>query len=92
MEWNSVVGTESNSVESSSVVWTEFSGRGFKSHSGQLSIATSKNPSVVNTICISSFRYTYAITSRKIRLKQMWRLMKAMTEMKPDTEQTIKLE
>ena len=27
-----------------------YSGRGFKSHSGQLSIATSKNPSVVNTI------------------------------------------
>ena len=33
----------------------EFSGRGFKSHSDQLSIATSKNCSVVNTICISSF-------------------------------------
>ena len=31
--------------------------RGFKSHSGQLSIATSNNPSVVNTICITSFRY-----------------------------------
>ena len=31
----------------------EFGGRGFKSHSGQLSIATSNNPSVVNTI------YTY---------------------------------
>ena len=28
----------------------EFSGRGFKSHSGQLSIVTSKNPSVMNTI------------------------------------------
>ena len=33
------------------------SGRGFKSDSGQLSTATSKNPSVVNTICINSFRY-----------------------------------
>ena len=32
-------------------------GRGFKSHSGQLSIATSENPSVVNTTCISSFHY-----------------------------------
>ena len=32
-------------------------GRGFKSHSGQLSIATSKNPPAVNTICINSFRY-----------------------------------
>ena len=31
-----------------------------KSHSGQLSIATSSNPSVVNTICINSFRYTQA--------------------------------
>ena len=33
-----------------SVRASEFSGRGFKSHSGQLSIATSKNLSVVNTI------------------------------------------
>ena len=39
-------------------VWTEFRGRGFKCHSGQLFIATSKNLSVVNTICTSSFRYT----------------------------------
>ena len=31
-------------------VGREFSGRGFKSHSGQLYIATSKNPSVVNSI------------------------------------------
>ena len=30
----------------------EFSGREFKSQSGQLSVATSKNPSVVNTIHI----------------------------------------
>ena len=30
----------------------EFSGRGFQSRSGKLSIATSKNPSVVNTIYI----------------------------------------
>ena len=49
-------------------------------HSGQLSIATSKNPSVVNTICISSFRYTHVITSRKFRLKQTRRLKKAMAE------------
>ena len=40
----------------------EFSGLVFKSHSDQLSIATSKNPSVVNTICISSFRYAHVIT------------------------------
>ena len=46
-----------------------FSGRGFKSHSGQLSIATSKNRSVVNTICISSFRYTHVITCSRFRLK-----------------------
>ena len=67
-------------------------GCGFKSHSSQLSIATSKNPSVVNTICISSFRYTHVITSRKFRLKQTWRLTKAMTEMKPYTEETMQLE
>ena len=46
----------------------------------------------MNTICISSFRYTHVITSRKIQLKQTWRLTKAMAEMKPDTEQTMKLE
>ena len=53
---------------------------------------TSKNLSVVNTICISSFRYTHVITSRKFRLKQSWRLTKAIAEMKLDTEQTLKLE
>ena len=37
--------------------YTKFSGRGFESHSGQLSIAASKIPSVVNTICINSCRY-----------------------------------
>ena len=46
-----------------------FSGRGFKSHSGQLSIATSKNRSVVNTICISSIRYTHVITCAIFYLK-----------------------
>ena len=64
---------------------------GFKSHSGQLSIATSKNLSVMNTICINSFRYTHVITSTKLRLKQMWRLTKAIAAMKCDTEQTMKL-
>ena len=44
---------------------------------GQLSIATSKNPSVMNTICINSFCYTHVITSTKLRLKQTWRLTKA---------------
>ena len=37
-------------------------------HSGQLSIATSKNPSVVNTICIDSFHYN-VITCARLRLK-----------------------
>ena len=32
-------------------------------------IATSNNPSVVNTICISSFRYTHVITYRRFQLK-----------------------
>ena len=32
-----------------------------------LSIATSKNPSVMNTICINSFRCTHVITLTKIR-------------------------
>ena len=43
----------------------------------QLSIATSTNPSVANSICISSFLYTHVITSKKFALKQTWRLMKA---------------
>ena len=53
-----------NSWQDSSVgwhVWTESSGRGFKSDLGQFSIATSKNHSVMNTISISSFRYTHVI-------------------------------
>ena len=58
-----VVTDESNSI------WTEFSGRGFKSHSGQLSIAISYNTSVVNTICISRFHYTDVITSKIFQLK-----------------------
>ena len=32
----------------------------------------------------------YVNISREIRLKQTWRLKKTMTEMKPDTEQTMK--
>ena len=38
------------------------------------------------------YQYTHVITSIKIRLKQTLRLTKAVTEMKPDTEQTMKLE
>ena len=51
LQWLYKVGPESelNSWPDSS---TEFSGRGFKSYPGQLSIATSKNPSVVTTIYI----------------------------------------
>ena len=34
---------------------------------------------------------TYVITSRKFQLKQAWRLTKKMTEMKLETEETMKL-
>ena len=46
----------------------EFSGCGFKSHSGQLSIATSKNPSIpyMNTIHIQ----IYKKPSEGVRVKQ----------------------
>ena len=60
----------------------ELSGPGFKSYSSQLSIATSKNPSVVNTICMCSFRCTHLIICASFPLKQMWRLTKAIVEMK----------
>ena len=63
-----------------------FSGRRFKSHWGQLSIAASKIPSEMNTICINSFRYTHVITTTKIRLKQTRRLTKVIAETKYDTE------
>ena len=46
----------------------------------------------MNTIFINSFRYTHVIISTKLRLKQTWRLTKAIAEMKCDTEQTMKLE
>ena len=59
---------------------------------GQLSIATSNNPSVVNTICIKSFCYTHVITSRKFQFRYTWRLTKAIIKTKLDTEQTMKLE
>ena len=39
-----------------------------------------------------SFRYTHVITSRKFQLKKMWRLAKAIAEMKPATEQMMELE
>ena len=37
-------------------------------------------------------RYTHVITSTKVRLKQTWRLTKAIAEIKCDTEETMKLE
>ena len=51
-------------------VWTEFRGCGFQSHSGELSIATSKNRSVVNIISMSSFRYSHVIASTKLYLNK----------------------
>ena len=65
---------------------------GKESHSGLLSIATSKNTSVANTTCINSFRWTHLITSRKYWWQETWWLKKAMNEMKHDIEQTIELE
>ena len=61
LEWLYKVGSEPelNSWPDRSVgqsVGTGLSGHGSKSHSGQLSIATSENMPVVNTICFSSFR------------------------------------
>ena len=50
-------------------------------------MASSKNPTVVNTVCISLFRYTHVINSRKFRLKSMWRLAKTIVETKSNTEQ-----
>ena len=63
-------------------VWMEFGGRGFKSQSGQLSLTTSQNPSVVNTINTISFCYTHVITCARYQLKQMWQLPKAIAEIK----------
>ena len=73
-------------------VWTGFSGYRFKCHSGQLSIATSRNPSVVNTICISSFSNTHVIMYRKLSLNKHGDLLRPTSEMKCDTEHMVKLE
>ena len=43
----------------------------------KMKIHWSKNLSVVNIICISSFHYTHVITYRKHQLKWTWRLTKA---------------
>ena len=44
----------------------EIQWRGVKSHSVKLSLATSRIPSMVNTIWISLFRNTHVITSIKL--------------------------
>ena len=62
--------------------WMKLSGCRFKFHWGQLFITTSKYPSVVNTICFSSFHYTHVITCAKFQLKLMWLLMKEIAKMK----------
>ena len=52
--------SELNSLPENSAVYgvsIKFSGAGFNSQSRQFSLATSKTPSVVNTICINSFHY-----------------------------------
>ena len=73
-------------------VWLGLSGRGFKSISCQLSIATSGNVSVLNTTCISQFSNTHLITYRKLWLNKRgyWRLQTA--KMKRSTEEIMKLE
>ena len=59
----------------------EFSGRGFKSHSDQLFIATSKNfPVRIPYVLIHSS--TNMITCARFRLKQILRLTKTMAERK----------
>lgn len=46
----------------------EFSCRGFESHLGQISTATSNKSSVVlSTVCISSLRYSLVITCARFR-------------------------
>ena len=47
----------------------EFSGRGFESHLGQLSIATSWSPSVVNTIYDMCIWYVYMVFTTEVLLE-----------------------
>ena len=68
-------------------VITEFSGHVLKSHSSKLSVAISKNPLVVNIICVRTFCCTHVITSTKFRLKWTFQLTKVITETKYDPEQ-----
>ena len=57
-----------------------------------LSIATSKNPPVVNTIYISSFCCIHVITNLKLWLNKCGDWRRQTAEMKFDTAQTMKLE
>ena len=69
-----------------------FSGCRFKSHSYQLSIAASEDPSVGNIICICWFSNTRVITHRKFWLNKRgdWRTQTA--EKKYETEQIMKFQ
>ena len=55
-------------------------------------MATSTNPSVVNTICAKSFRYTNTITSGKLQIKINVVTDEDNSRNKLHTEQTLKLE
>ena len=55
--------------------------RGFKAHSGQFSVATFKNNSVVNTICINSFRHNVGTCATHPWIQLEW-LNEEKTEMK----------
>ena len=97
LEWLCKVGAKSvlNSWPDSSVgqsVWTQFSGHGFKSQSGQLSIATSKNPSVANTIYKSIHYATDVTNCARFRLTKMWWLMKTVAKSKLKTGKKMKLQ
>ena len=71
---------------------SRFSGCEFKSHLGQLSIATSKNPPVLKTICISSFSNAHVIAYRKPGLNKRGNWRRETAETKYNTEQIMKLE
>ena len=49
-------------------------------------MATSENPSVVNTMCISSFHYTHVITFRKLQLNKRGDWRRQTAKMKCDIE------
>ena len=61
--------------------WSSYSGRGFKSHSGEISIATSKILQWWITY-VSIYPGTNVITCARFCLKQMWRLTKTIAKTK----------